>query len=138
MRGNLIWNGGEEMPLGIEDASQGCQDTNPTCNAAQLLADNMINTLQPQLVDPAGGDFRPAAGGSVVDVVTYAIPDFGWGDAPTPPSVPAGDLNNHILVDRDGAARTWPGIPGAYAVGVEMRVFFPMISGRRGIEHALF
>ena len=43
IRGNTIRNGGPEMPLGIEGSDQGCQPTNPTCNAAQLRADNAIN-----------------------------------------------------------------------------------------------
>ncbi len=114
IRGNLIWNGGPEMPLGIEDPSQGCQDANPTCNAAQLLAENTINTVQPQLIDPANGDFHPTPGGSVFSVTTYAIPDFGWDDAPATPAVPPGDSNNRVPLDRDGQPRPWPGLPGTY------------------------
>ena len=119
IRGNLVWNGGPDMPLGIEDPSQGCQDSNPTCNAAQLRRDNTINMVEPQLVDPSGGDFRPVAGGNVFSVPTYAIPDFGWTDVPTLPPVPQGDLDNRILLDRDGQTRPWPGIPGAYASGAQ-------------------
>jgi hypothetical protein len=117
IRGNLIWNGGPAMPLGIEDPSMGCQESNPTCNAAQLRADNVINTVQPQLVNPAGGDFHAVAGGNVYTVTTYPIPDFGWDDVPATPVVPAGNLDNHILLDREGRPRPWPGIPGAYAGG---------------------
>ncbi len=40
--GNVIENGGSDMPLGI-GGDQGCQDSNPTCNEAQLLRDNEIN-----------------------------------------------------------------------------------------------
>lgn len=127
IRGNLIWNGGADMPLGIEDPSQGCQDVDPTCNAAQLRADNTINTIQPQLVNPAGGDFHPTKGGSVFGVTTYPIPDFGWDDVPTPPTVPAGDLNNHILEDHDGQPRLWPGIPGAYGNTAASRIFLPVL-----------
>ena len=114
IRGNLIWNGGQEMPLGIEDPSQGCQDANPACNAAQLLAENTINTVEPQLVDPANGDFHPTPEGNVFSVPTYAIPDFGWDDAPATPAVPPGDPNNQVPLDRDGQPRPWPGLPGAY------------------------
>jgi hypothetical protein len=113
IRGNLIWNGGSDMPLGIEDPSQGCQPTNPTCNSAQLLAENTINQIQPQFVDPANGDFHPSPGGSVFNTTTYDIPDFGWGDSPTKPSVPAGDLVNRVSIDFDGNIRVLPGIPGA-------------------------
>ena len=116
IRGNLIWNGDAGMPLGIEDPSQGCQDTNPACNSTQLLADNTINTVEPQLVNPAGGDFRPVAGGNVYNVATYAIPDYGWGDAPAPPPVPAGDLSNRVPADRAGHPRATPAPPGAYTV----------------------
>jgi hypothetical protein len=114
IRGNLIWNGGPDMPLGIEDPAQGCQDSNPTCNAAQLRMDNTINAVEPQLMDPDNGNFHPAAGGDLSGVTTYPIPDFRWDDAPAPPSVPPGDLNNRILLDWSGQSRPWPGTPGAY------------------------
>ncbi len=55
--GNIIINGSETHPLGIEDGGA-CADTNPTCNAAQLRRDNQINTLSRALVDPENGDFR--------------------------------------------------------------------------------
>ena len=127
IRGNLIWNGGSEMPLGIEEPSQGCQAANPTCNAAQLLAENTINTIEPQLVDPANGDFHPAPGGSVFGVTTYDLPDFGWDDAPTPPTVPPGNLENHVPLDRDGIQRPPPGLPGAYGGQSVTRLFLPVV-----------
>lgn len=40
--GNVIQNGGPEMPLGLGDDS-GCRPANPTCNEAQLLRENDIN-----------------------------------------------------------------------------------------------
>lgn len=115
IRGNLIWNGPADHPLGIEESSQGCQPSNSTCNETQLRADNTINTVQPQLTDPASGNFHPVAGGNVFGVTTYALPDFNWGDAPAPPSVPAGTLSNAVPIDRDGSARTGSSPPGAYA-----------------------
>jgi hypothetical protein len=127
IRGNLIWNGDASMPLGIEDPGEGCQGSNPTCNAAQLLADNTINTVEPQLANPAGGDFHPVEGGNVFGVPTYAIPDYGWGDAPSPPPVPPGDLSNLIPLDRDTMPRGWPGIPGAYGGLVPKQVFLPLV-----------
>lgn len=114
IRGNVIWNGDSTMPLGLEDASLGCQDANPTCNAAQLRADNAINTVEPQLVDPAGGDFHAVAGGNLSSITTYPIPDFGWDDSPAPPTIPAGNPDNRVPLDREGQPRQLPGIPGAY------------------------
>lgn len=40
--GNVIHNGDPTMSMGIGDES-GCQNSNPTCNEAQLLRDNDIN-----------------------------------------------------------------------------------------------
>jgi len=117
IRGNIIWNGPADHALGIEDPSQGCQPTNPTCNETQLRADNAINTIQPQLVNPAGGDFHPVTGGNVFGAATYAIPDFSWSDAPTTPSVPAGNLSNAVGVDFANTLRTATNPPGAYFSG---------------------
>ncbi len=36
IRGNMIWNGPADLPLGIEEPDQGCQPANPACNATQL------------------------------------------------------------------------------------------------------
>jgi len=121
MRGNLIWNGPADLPLGIEDSSQGCQNVNPTCNAAQLLADNAINTVEPQLANPRCGDFHPLAGGSVfgADVPTFALPAFAGGDQPTTPPVPSGTLENVVGIDRAGATRATSSPPGAY-IGAAM------------------
>lgn len=115
LRGNVIWNGPADHPIGIEDSSQGCQDTNPTCNLAQLKADNAINKYEPQLVDPAHGNFHPRSGGNVFSAVTYTIPNFTWADAPPTPAVPTGNLVNTIAVDRDNNSRIPPGPPGAYS-----------------------
>lgn len=57
IQGNLIWNGSPEKSLGLLDEG-GCPDANPTCNEAQLRAQNAINTLEPTLADPANGDYR--------------------------------------------------------------------------------
>lgn len=112
IRGNIIWDGGPDMPLGIEDSSQGCQPSNPACNAEQLRADNAINTVEPQLLDPQTGDFRPAPGGDVFGVTTFAIPDFTW-----EMNAPAGNLSNSVAADRGGNSRPQPGPPGAYVGG---------------------
>jgi hypothetical protein len=95
------------------DESTGCAPSNPTCSPAQLLADNTINTLEPQLVDPAHGDYRPLPGGNVYTVVTVSIPDLPW-DSFTP-AVPAGIFSSPIDSDRLGNPRTATNPPGAYA-----------------------
>ncbi len=115
IRGNIIWNGPPDLPLGIEDSDQGCQPTNPTCHEAQLLADNHINQFEPKLVNPSGGDFHPVPGGNVFSATTYTIPDFPGGDRPQPPLAPAGNLQNTVTRDRDGNLRTSSSPPGAYA-----------------------
>ncbi|MBC7812070.1 MAG: right-handed parallel beta-helix repeat-containing protein [Burkholderiales bacterium] len=78
IRGNIIWNGPADLPLGIE-ADAGCQPDNPTCSADQLRAENAINTIEPQLIDPENGDYRPVPDGSVFSVtpvpMTLEIPD---------------------------------------------------------------
>jgi len=51
LRGNVIWNGSAEHPLGVEGADL----------AADILAHNEINTRRPRLVDPERGDYRLAA-----------------------------------------------------------------------------
>ena len=127
IRGNLIWNGPADHPLGVGDESSGCQNDNPTCNVAQLLAENTINQLEPQLIDPANGNFRPLEGGNLFSVLTFALPDFNWDDAPTPPAIPMGDLNNAVVVDRDGQPRSTPGVPGAYGGAPAAMLFLPSV-----------
>ena len=112
--GNLIWNGpGTAVDLGLGSDS-GCQDSNPTCNAAQLVAANEINSTEPLLRTPGSGDFRPTVGGHVVAAAAVAIADFGWSDAPSIPAVPAGSSSNSVPLNRAGDARVGWGHPGAY------------------------
>lgn len=115
IRGNVIWNGPPSMALGIEDPDQGCQAVNLTCNAVQLLAENSINTLLPQLRDPAGGDFHPVPAGNVFSAKSYSIPDFSGGDRAQPPLAPEGNRMNGVSRDRDGIARNPSAPPGAYS-----------------------
>ena len=127
VRGNLVWNGAADHPLGI-DNDTGCKDANPVCNAARLLTDNNINRIQPQLTNPDKGDFRPLPGGNLLNTgnsvntpstfTTYTPPDFTWNDLPAQPVVPTGNLSNRITKDRDGAPRGTSDIPGAYNGGV--------------------
>lgn len=114
IRGNILWNGPADHPLGVGD-DQGCRPENPTCNESQLRAENAINTLEPQLVDPAGGNFRPLPNGNLFTALTFVIPNFSWDDAPTPPTVPAGDPSNLVTSDYENQARPETSPPGAYA-----------------------
>lgn len=86
--GNVVWNGPADHPLGTGD---GCPDTNPTCNDAQIRADNAINTIRPELVDPEHGDFRLTDTGRAALPPSVAIPAFSWDDLPT---VPVGPTDN--------------------------------------------
>jgi hypothetical protein len=94
------------------DNTTGCADSNPTCNAAQLVISNTINQVEPQLVNPVAGDYRPAADGTVFSVTTYAVPDFAW--ATFTPEVPIGVLTNTITTDYAGCARSGSNPPGAF------------------------
>lgn len=114
IKGNIIWNGPANHFLGI-DGDSGCQDSNTTCNAAQLTRDNAINTVQPQLVNPAGGDFRPVTGGNVFSTTAYTIPNFAGGDRATPPTAAVGDLSNAVGRDRAGNTRPLAAPAGAYS-----------------------
>lgn len=114
IRGNLIWNGPPNHPLGVEEPNEGCRPSNPACNESQLRRENAINTVEPVLVDPARQNFRLARGRDVSAAATYAIPDFSWADAPARPAVPSGTLSNSVPIDRDGRSRTSSGPPGAY------------------------
>lgn len=118
IRGNLLWNGAADTPLSL-DAEGSCQAGHPTCSAAQVMAENTINAVEPQLADPAHGDYRPVGGGNVFGVKTYAIPDFTWADAPQQPPVPPGDLSNAVAQDYAGQPRT-ARVPGAFGGGEEI------------------
>jgi lysophospholipase L1-like esterase len=112
IRGNVIWNGPADWPLGVGEDS-GCQPANPTCNAAQLVADNAINSVQPIFVDAAGGNFRVS--NAQVLPAPVAIPPFpAWNEFT--PAVPALSLGNDVPVDRDGRARAGYDQVGAYAL----------------------
>lgn len=121
IRGNLLWNGPSDLPLGVGDG-EGCESANPTCNPTQLLADNAINTIDPQLIDPANGNFRPVAAGNVYGAATFPIPTFPAWESLTP-AAPAGLLANGVAADRDGLARTENGPPGAYTGGIPPALF---------------
>lgn len=96
--GNIIWNGSVSTPLGIEDSEQGCQDSNSTCNAAQLAADNSINSIEPALSAPSS-DFRPSSGSNVLSVTPAALSDFSGGDREASPLAAEGNLSNSLTRD---------------------------------------
>jgi hypothetical protein len=122
IQGNLIWNGDTNMPLGVEDPDSGGQPGNPTCNATQLVADNVINVIEPQLIDPAHGDWRPNPTGNVFSVRTFPIPDFAGGDRASPPSSPPGNLTNNVTRSATGWPRYRTKPPGAYTGGSSMQL----------------
>ena len=105
IRGNLIWNGGSGLPLGIEDETAGCRPANPTCNEAQLRSDNAFDAAEPLLVTPEAGDFNPAPGGAVDSAGIVPVPQFGFADLPSHPAAPAGTAGHGLRADagRPGA-----------------------------------
>lgn len=120
IRGNILWNGPTNLSLGIEDPGQGCQPSNPTCNETQLRADNAINTVEPQLINAAAGDFRPVVGGNTFSATTFAIPTFPDTREPTP-LAPLGVLSNVISRDFLNITRANTTPPGAYAGPIRPR-----------------
>ncbi len=129
IRGNVIWNGDTSMPLGIE-GTLACANSNPTCNEAQLRADNAINTIEPQFANPTSGDFHPSGTWSS-GVATYAIPNFSWADIPAnTPGVPVGQLSNVVSTDFEGISRVTINPPGAYYSSGEARqnqIYLPLV-----------
>ncbi|MFM7677926.1 MAG: hypothetical protein ACKO83_03640, partial [Roseiflexaceae bacterium] len=113
IKGNIIWNGDVALSLGL-GSDQGCLPSNPTCNEAQLRADNTINTLVPQLTNPASGNFRPLLGGNMMSLVGVSIPDFPSGDLPAIPGAASGNVDNSVTRDFGNSPRQ-NGMPGAYA-----------------------
>ncbi len=111
IQGNVIWNGPVGHLLGIEDSDQGCQPANPTCNIAQLIAENAINTLEPQFTDPANGDYSPLPGGNLFGLALAPLPTFGWAALP---GVPVGSASLAIPTDYNGDPRPAAGPPGAF------------------------
>jgi hypothetical protein len=115
IKNNLIWNGpSAPKALGV-GGSDGCLDSNPTCNESQLIADNFINSIQPELVNPDVLDFRPLANGSLFSITPIELPSFQGTDRVSTPLAPLGNLNNQITYDRGSNLRTSLGTIGAYA-----------------------
>jgi len=119
IRGNVIWNGPVDHPV-LGD-SGGCQT--PPCTEALLLAENQINTVRPQFIDEAAGDYRPAITGNLHRVMAFVIPPFPGGDAPATPVVPAGEIANDVPRERTGYPRYGQSAPpGAWTAGASVRL----------------
>lgn len=112
IRGNIVWNGPTDHPLGIGDES-GCPPNNPNCNANQLKADNAFNSIEPQFTNAAEGNFIPMKNGTVYQATTYEIPNFPGGDRPNKPTTQVGVLDNVLPRDAKGTVRTGKPIAGA-------------------------
>ena len=102
--GNLIWNGSAVHPVFSSDAGR----------EAVFRASNTIGVFEPQLVNPSGGDFRPAAGGNLSTMGSASVTDFLGNDRPLTPRPPLGDLSNAVLFDAISQARTLANMPGAF------------------------
>lgn len=123
IKGNVIWNGPGSMPLGIEGENDGCQSGNATCNAAQLMAENRINSTEPDFVNYAGFDFRPSSGGALSQITSSSIANFGSIDTSNNP-ISEGNLSNQMVREFSGASVT-ERPPGAFA-GAASSVDFPV------------
>jgi hypothetical protein len=130
IRGNLIWNGPDNHPLGVDGVSGGCLGSNPTCSPAQLLADNTINTTQPQLVSPECGDYRPVTASAAFTITAYALSNVTWNPGVTP-TVPTGVLTNTVTTDYNGITRTALSPVGAHFTSASFaacyRQYLPLI-----------
>lgn len=116
-KGNLVWNQTIEPGelIGSNNGSiAGCQ-LGTSCNPDSILANNLINELEPQFEDPAQNNFLPLAGGNLSFAPSNLIPHFNW-DAPATPVVPPGTLSNDIVIDCFGIGRVLPAIPGAHVL----------------------
>ena len=116
MRGNVIWNGPMDHPMGIGDG-QGCDNGHPSCMESMLRSNNQINVMLPDLLNPETGDYRPASQGNLLSLASASIPDFPSTGQPSPPLAPVGILSNQISRDFEGNLRGSNPTPGAYQLG---------------------
>lgn len=114
IQGNMLWNGVGSALLGVEEADQGCQPANSTCNVTQLQNQNSINAVEPALLDPVNLDFRPVDGGSVLLSSAAGLASFPGGDRPAAPEPPQGILENSFIRDFSGAEAAGSRIIGAF------------------------
>jgi hypothetical protein len=102
IKGNIIWNGTSAKPLGIEGSEQGCQSSNLTCTASQILAENFINTIEPDFISAISGDFRPIAAGALSALGSVSQQNFGALEA-VAGLEQEGNANNQIVREFSGA-----------------------------------
>jgi hypothetical protein len=124
--GNVIWNGSNGTALGIEDSEQGCQSSNSGCNEAQLLADNTINTLEPELNAPEADDLRPGEGSNLLSVIPASLLAFPGGDREGTPLAPEGVLSNFFSRDLSGAEAEGVRTVGAF-IGIDSSLSAPTL-----------
>jgi len=115
IRGNVIWNGAADLPLGIE-GSDACTASNADCNAEQLRRDNTINTVEPRFVDFAHGDLRPLPQSAWLSSRTFSMPAFDNLDRPQNPLEPEGPRYVPVDTDAGGVVRIETGPAGAMAL----------------------
>ena len=123
--GNIWWNGPTDLPMGV-GGSQGCSDSNLTCNNTIIRANNRINTLQPQFTNVETADFHPRNGGNLTGITSVVIPDFP-DNRPAPPQAPLGDLHNLVIRDIANTLRQ-NDAPGAYAYAIDIATITPIAS----------
>lgn len=107
IKGNVIVNGDSNTPMGIEDESQGCSESNATCSLQQLVRDNSINNQRIAFQAPNDGDLRPREEDeSALKLSAVELLDFMGGDRESVPLAPQGELGNEISRDYAGVSRT--------------------------------
>jgi hypothetical protein len=111
IRGNVIFDPAADLGLGGDS----CSAADSGCNESVVRRDNIVDTLEPQFVSAATGDFHPAANSALISAATSSIPDFSWSDAPVRPAAPIGRLANNIALDRAQVTRGAHPPPGAYS-----------------------
>ena len=114
IKGNVIWNLPGTTSIGIEGGAQGCTPSNPTCNLTQIQNDNQINVIEPQLISPSTGDYRPTQTSNLLTATAFTVPNFNGGDRPTTPQPAEGVLVNQVPRDFGGSNREQLLPQGAY------------------------
>ena len=122
IKGNVVWNGTNSMPIGVEEGDQGCQSGNPTCTLSQLSADNTINSSEPDFISANTEDFRPQASGILAGISSLSIPNIPTLDSGLNP-IPEGNTSNVMVREFSGVAVT-SRPPGAIA-GASSSISFP-------------
>ncbi len=141
LMGNVLWNGGGNLPLGIENDLSGCPDSNAACNEQQLLRDNAFNSLEPQFQDAGASDFRPLPGGNLDTARAVSLSPFPGGDRPERPETPEGVLSNQVATDFTGTARGDTTPPGAFVPSIavfEETFFVPVVLSVNGANGSFY